>query len=729
MASATDRPTGPDPDQRPAREPGHASASARDAKSGAGRKPKPSRDPKSGAGREPDSDPRTVRLADRLLRDALRHHAGRAAVLCLLSTAAAGVGLALPATIGHTIDLLLADDGGAAAGRWVAGCAALTALLIALDTLCGLLTGTTNARATAWVRRHTLRHALALGPRPDGLAHGDLVSRLVGNAVHAGTAPTTLAATAAAVITPIGGLIALALIDPWLALAFLVGLPVLGTLLRSFVRDTTDSVARYQHSQGEIAGRLVETLHGARTVAAAGTAVRERERILAGLPELGRHGFHMWRVQGRSTAQTAAVLPLLQIAVLAVAGMRLTAGELSIGSLLAASRYATLATGFGMLVGRINSLVRSRSAARRLARILGQRPMAYGNEDLPPALRAPDPATGPATCPATGPAANLAKGRATIHQPAGPAGPAGPAEPAGPAGPSQPQPLRGALELRGVGVSRGERPVLREVWLRVPAGQAVAVVGRSGAGKSLLAALAGRLADPDEGQVLLDGVPLTALSHEALRREVGYAFERPALLGGTIGGTIAFGGVAPSPDRVTAAARAACADDFIRLLPDGYATPCAYAPLSGGEAQRLGLARAFAHQGRLLVLDDATSSLDTVTELRVSEALTRQRRSRTCLIVAHRVATAARADQVAWLDAGTIRALAPHHELWQHPDYRAVFSTPADNACTTDNACTAEDACTAEEACNADTTSPAGSGAVPQAVPDPAVNAKGTTHG
>jgi ATP-binding cassette subfamily B protein len=191
----------------------------------------------------------------------------------------------------------------------------------------------------------------------------------------------------------------------------------------------------------------------------------------------------------------------------------------------------------------------------------------------------------------------------------------------------------------------------------------VAVVGRSGGGKSLLAALAGRLADPDGGQILLDGVPLASLERGELRNAVGYAFARPALFGATIAEAI--GGDAER------AARSACADPFIRRLPLGYGTPPSEAPMSGGELQRLGLARAFAHPGRVLVLDDATSSLDTVTEVQVGDVLTRDGRTR--LIIAHRVGTAARADLVAWLDGGRVRACAPHHELWPDPDYREVF--------------------------------------------------------
>jgi ATP-binding cassette subfamily B protein len=200
------------------------------------------------------------------------------------------------------------------------------------------------------------------------------------------------------------------------------------------------------------------------------------------------------------------------------------------------------------------------------------------------------------------------------------------------------------------------------------------VVGRSGSGKSLLAALAARLADPVGGTVLLDGVPLPELDRAELRGAIGYAFERPVLVGDTVGAAIGLG--ADDQGVVAAAATAACADGFIRRLPGGYATPMADTPLSGGERQRIGLARAFAQGERLLVLDDATSSLDTVTERQVGTALTADPRGRTRLIVAHRLTTASRADRVVWLEDGRVLGHAPHHELWADPRYRAVFQGP-----------------------------------------------------
>lgn len=170
--------------------------------------------------------------------------------------------------------------------------------------------------------------------------------------------------------------------------------------------------------------------------------------------------------------------------------------------------------------------------------------------------------------------------------------------------------------------------------------------------------------------MLLDGVPLPALNRESLRTAIGCAFERPTLVGTTVGDAISHDAIGTV--RTLAAARATHAHDFVRRLPDGYFTPLPKAPMSGGERQRLGLARAWP-ANRLLVLDDATSSLDTATELQISKTLTEDRYRRTRLIVTHRTATAARADLVVWLDSGRVRGVASHQDLWQDASYREVF--------------------------------------------------------
>ncbi|MGY1439331.1 ABC transporter ATP-binding protein [Streptomyces reniochalinae] len=600
--------------------------------------------------------------ADRLLLTEGRRHRWRTATLFVCATAAAGASLALPAALGHTLDLLLTGAGtgagtgqgtgstgtestgvdgatasgmgmsGTGVGGWLAVCAALTCALIVLDAAETVLTGTLNSRTTARLRSRIAGHLLAVSPlRASRFSSGDLVTRCTGNAAHAGTGPAGAASALAALVTPVGGLVALALLDLRLAAVFAAGTPLLVLLLRAFSRTSTACVTRYQEAQARIAGRLVEALAGARTIAAAGIERQERARVLEPLADLSEHGHRTWRVQGRATAQAAVLVPLLQIAVVAVGGLLVGEGELSVGGLVAATRYAALAAGVGTLVGQLNALVRSRTAALRLAQVLAVPPLREGHRALPEAT------------------ARSGGGR---------------------------------LELRGVHASYGDEPVLRDVDLVVPAGATVAVVGRSGSGKSLLAAVAGRLAEPEAGRVLLDGVDLADLTSAQLRRAVGFAFERPVLFGATVGEAIAAGvpaGHGPPGARVAHAAAMACADDFVRTLPHGYDTPREQAPLSGGEVQRVGLARAFAQDTRVLILDDATSSLDTVTELRVTRALTSAGEgAHTRLVVAHRASTAARADLTAWLEGGRIRAVAPHQHLWKTPAYRALFGSGAD---------------------------------------------------
>jgi ATP-binding cassette subfamily B protein len=213
---------------------------------------------------------------------------------------------------------------------------------------------------------------------------------------------------------------------------------------------------------------------------------------------------------------------------------------------------------------------------------------------------------------------------------------------------------------------------LHNLSLHLPAGQSLAIVGASGSGKSLVAALVGHLVPPDRGEVLLNSIPVQELDPNVLHRTVSYAFDTPALLGSTLAEAIAY----PDPvdlSRVQHAARTARADSFIRCLPAGYQTTLEAAPMSGGELQRIGLARAFAADAPVLVLDDATTGLDAVTEAEIREVITTRLTGQTRLLIAHSAATAAACDQVAWLEHGQVRAVGRHRDLWLEPDYRGLF--------------------------------------------------------
>lgn len=553
--------------------------------------------------------------SDRLILRTVQRGGGWICLLLVASLTLAAAETAFPAVLGGAVDAVL---GGHDSAPWLVGCGLLVGLLIASDALDDLANGTSTARATAWLRRSVLDHVLALGTRSGRrFGVGDVTARMVGNAADAGRVGTVLVWALAALVPALGGIVALALIDPWLCLTFLVGAPVLLVLVRSNVRDASELADRYLRVQGSIATRLVDALAGARTIAAARTTARERRRVLAPLPELHGAGMGMWRVQTRLAAQQALLVPLLKVAVLAVAGIELARGRISPGEVLAAILYVGMAARISSAVTSASRFARARAAAGRVAEVLAEPAAQYGTEYLPEG--------------------------------------------------------RGQVEFHAVTVRDRGLPVLRDLDLVVPGGALVAVVGRSGSGKSLLAGLVGRLLDPDEGEVLLDGVPLHQLDRRDLRRAVGYGFERPVLIGDTLADVIALGEHIPARPELAAAAQAARADDFIRQMPQGYRTKLADARMSGGEVQRIGLARAFAHAGRVLVLDDVAASLDTVTEHHIRQVLTGALADRTRLVVAHRASTAAHADLVVWLVDGRVRCVAPHHELWSDPAYRDVF--------------------------------------------------------
>ncbi|HEX6469865.1 MAG TPA: ABC transporter ATP-binding protein [Streptosporangiaceae bacterium] len=577
-----------------------------------------------------------MEAADRLVRQAVRRGGPWLAVLAATSVCGAFLQLTLPFALGRTFDRLV--TGAPGGGSWFAGCTAIVAGVVACEAIGVLAAGASGARVTAWLRRRMIHHVLGAGPAlTRRFPAGELATRLGMNAEEAGRAPEAVVTGAALLIPTAGSLVALALIDPWLAVALVAGLVAIAFVLRAFLRDTTNFARGYQEAQGDIATRLVDALAGARTIAAAGTAEAETRRVLAALPRLRAHGLGLWRVNARAGVQAGLSVPLLEISVLAVGGLRLAAGALTVGELYAAARYVVLGAGFSSALGYVGRLARARAAAGRAAETMSGRPAGYGRRALPP-----------------GPGDVEFRGVVLSR-------PGGAADAAGGAG-------DGLLDAGSDGA----------IDLVIRGGSATAIVGRSGSGKSGFAAVAGRLAEPAGGVVLLDGVPLAELSHAALREAVGYAFERPVLVGAslsaaTLADAIGLGRAAAPPETVRAAARAARADAFIRALPGGYDTRLDETPMSGGERQRLGLARAFAQGERLLILDDATSSLDTVTERQVGAALTGELRGRTRLIVAHRIATAARADRVIWLEDGRVRGHDRHEALWNDPAYRAVF--------------------------------------------------------
>jgi ATP-binding cassette subfamily B protein len=526
--------------------------------------------------------------------------------------------LLAPAALGAVTNAVIAHrDAAAATVR-------LAAFLFAgaLGTLAAGLAGPACfARGTAWLGHRLLRHLICLGGSGQAeFSPGDLTSRLLDNVPAAAEAGPAALNVGMSLVTSLGGVAALWLTDWRLGAVFLAAAGPAVIMARSSVRGAPDIFLRYDRAQGRIAARLGEALGGIRTIQSSGTVGLEVERILRPLPELAAAGRATWEIQRRLAWRASLCFALMELAVLVTAGWDVQAGRLSAGGWLAAAGYTTLALGIFGAIDSVMGIAQSRAAAVRVCEVLAMAPTARGRRT-----------------------ARLRRGD-------------------------------GQLSFRRITVRAGDHLMLDGLNLDIPAGTMAAVVGRSGTGKTTLAALAGGLTEPDEGDVLLDGTAVSSLLPSELRRGVAYAFARPACLGRTVADDIGYGTPSATRADIERAARIARAHDFIKRLPGGYDTPTADAPLSGGERQRIGIARAVVADARVLVLDDATSSLDTATEAQVNEALWALRAGKTTLIIAHRVSTAARADIVVWLDAGRVRGMAPHRQLWRDPVYRAVFS-------------------------------------------------------
>ena len=411
--------------------------------------------------------------------------------------------------------------------------------------------------------------------------------------------------------------------DPWLALIGLILFPSLALMNRSFAKRMEGPAQRAQEDIGQVSSVAHESIDGALVVKTLGREDAETERLAEKAEALRRD-----RVAGgyvRATFEAALdALPTLATALLlAVGAWRVSAGAITVGDLI----------GFVALFGLLSWPMRF------IGWILAELPRAvvgYGRLE------------------------DVFAQRVIVTPPAEPV-----ALPAGPLG----------VQVRGVRHLYDGVPVLDGVSFDVEPMESVAIVGPTGVGKSTLAQLLVRLADPEEGRILVGGIDVRNADPVALRRDVSIVFQESFLFATSVRENIALDAGVEETD-VVRASMIASADRFIRELPHGYDTIVGERghTLSGGQRQRVALARALVRAPRVLILDDATSSVDPTVEADILSALRREL-STTLIVVAYRLSTIQLADRVVYLQDGVVKATGPHDELLaREPGYAAIIN-------------------------------------------------------
>ena len=416
----------------------------------------------------------------------------------------------------------------------------------------------------------------------------------------------------------IGGIILLFITNPKLTSIVVVALPlvlapilIFGRRVRGLSRQSQDRIA-------DVGSYVAETLGQIKTVQAYNHQALDRQRFAATVESA--FDTAVKRILQRSWLITLVIVLVLgAVAVMLwVGGMDVMAGRISGGELAAFVFYSLIVgTAFGTLSEVIGELQRAAGAAERIGELLQAR-----NE---------------------------------IHAPA--------------TGLQQlPPRVSGRLELQDVQFAyptRLDRPAVDGISLTVQAGETLALVGPSGAGKSTLFDLLLRFYDPQQGQLLIEGVPLPMLDPLDLRRHFALVSQSPALFVGTVEENIRYGQGDASLEQIQLAAQAAHAHEFIEQLPQGYQTLLGEGGqgLSGGQRQRLAIARALLVDAPILLLDEATSALDAQSEHLIQQALPTLMQGRTTLVIAHRLATVQNADRIAVIDQGRLVALGTHRQL------------------------------------------------------------------
>ncbi|MEU5691956.1 ABC transporter ATP-binding protein [Actinosynnema sp. NPDC020468] len=461
----------------------------------------------------------------------------------------------------------------------------------------------------------------------DGQPRGELLSRVTNDIDNISTTlQQTLSQLLTSLLTVVGVLAMMITISPLLAVIALLLIPV-SVIATGRIRKVSQAqfVAQWKHT-GALNAHIEESFTGHQLVKVFG---RQRE-VEA---EFRRRNDELVGSATRAQFLSGLIAPLMMflsnvsyVAVAVVGGLRITSGAMTLGEVQAFIQYSRQFTQPLTQVASMANLMQSGVAsAERVFEVLD------AEEQIPDPTDAPTPTQS-----------------------------------------------RGRVEFHHVGFSyRPDQPLIEDLSLVAEPGHTVAIVGPTGAGKTTLVNLVLRFYELDSGHITLDGVDITHLRRDDLRSRIGMVLQDTWLFGGTIRDNIAYGRPEATEEDILAAAQATYVDRFVRTLPDGYDTVIDEegTNVSAGEKQLLTIARAFLADPALLILDEATSSVDTRTESLVQHAMAALRSARTSFVIAHRLSTIRDADLILVMEAGQIVEQGTHEELLEsHGAYYRLYN-------------------------------------------------------
>ncbi len=550
----------------------------------------------------------------------VRPYTSRLVIAFLFLVVAAAAGLVFPAVLRYLLDAAFELKDRGALNRIALGLLGVFAVQGVANFVQVFLLSSSTERIVATLREQTFAHLIRLSPAFfTERRTGELTSRLSSDlALLQSLLSTWISELSRQTLFLIGGIAMMFVTNPRLTLTTLAVVPMVVVAAFTFGRALRKASTSVQDRIGEAMGMADESFGSIRTVQSFTREGIETQRFSALLHDLVGVAVSRARIRALFFGVVGFVAFGSVAAVLWQGGAQVVEGKLTAGTLVAFLFYALfVAAAVGTLASLFGNFQEAIGAASRVFELL----------DAEPTVREPEHPR-----------------RFT-------------------------EPVRGAVTLEAVAFRyQPDLPdVVQDISLDIAPGEVVALVGRSGAGKTTIASLLPRFWDVTAGRITLDGIDIRELSLDALRGAIGIVPQEPVLFSGSIRENIAYARPDASDADVLRAAQAAHAWEFIERLPEQWSTRVGErgVKLSGGQRQRIAIARVFLKDPAVVILDEATSSLDTESERYVEQALEQLLQGRTTLLIAHRLSTVRRADRVVVLDQGRIVETGSHDELLQ----------------------------------------------------------------